>query len=108
MSPLKLSPVEPPWYGPVCPVVWEGWCREASPYPDQSLFDSQKQNQTLVRTFLVRFDAIFTLNQGLLLERHYLDDNIMLSQPRRWNGWQMPRLSPQFHHIKPRGRPEAS
>jgi hypothetical protein len=26
------------WYGPVCPVVWEGWRREASPYPDQSLF----------------------------------------------------------------------
>src|SRR5262245_5418213 len=21
-------------YGPVCPVVWEGWRREASPYPD--------------------------------------------------------------------------
>ena len=27
---------EPPWYGPVCPVVWEGWHREVSPYPDQS------------------------------------------------------------------------
>ena len=26
--------------GPVCPVVWEGWRREASPYPDQSRFDS--------------------------------------------------------------------
>ena len=21
-------------YGPVCPVVWEGWSREAPPYPD--------------------------------------------------------------------------
>src|SRR6266851_348233 len=31
---LKLNPIEPPWYGPVCPVVWEGWRREASPYPD--------------------------------------------------------------------------
>src|SRR6266404_2145428 len=20
---LKLKPIEPPWYGPVCPVVWE-------------------------------------------------------------------------------------
>ena len=30
----KLNPVEPPWYGPVCPVVWEGWHREVSPYPD--------------------------------------------------------------------------
>ena len=32
--PLKLNPIEPPWYGPVCPVVWEGRSREAPPYPD--------------------------------------------------------------------------
>ena len=30
----KLNPIEPPWYGPVCPVVWEGRSREAPPYPD--------------------------------------------------------------------------
>jgi hypothetical protein len=24
--PSRLNPVEPPWYGPVCPVVWEGRC----------------------------------------------------------------------------------
>jgi hypothetical protein len=35
MSPPKFNPVEPPWYGPVCPVVWEGRHREVSPYPDQ-------------------------------------------------------------------------
>jgi hypothetical protein len=29
-----LNPIEPPWYGSVCPVVWEGWHREVSPYPD--------------------------------------------------------------------------
>jgi hypothetical protein len=34
MSLLKFNPVEPPWYGPVCPVVWEGRHREVSPYPD--------------------------------------------------------------------------
>jgi hypothetical protein len=34
MSLPKLNPIEPPWYGPVCPVVWEGWHREVSPYPD--------------------------------------------------------------------------
>ena len=28
---LKLNSIEPPWYGPVCPVVWEGRRREASP-----------------------------------------------------------------------------
>ena len=27
---------EPPWYGRVCPVVSEGWRREAPPYPDFS------------------------------------------------------------------------
>jgi hypothetical protein len=31
----QLNSVEPPWYGPVCPVVWEGWRRETSPYPDR-------------------------------------------------------------------------
>ena len=30
----RLNSIEPPWYGPVCPVVWEGWRRETSPYPD--------------------------------------------------------------------------
>jgi hypothetical protein len=38
MSLPKLNPVEPPWYGPVCPVVGEGWHREVSPYPDQPVF----------------------------------------------------------------------
>jgi hypothetical protein len=33
--PARLNPIEPPWYGPVCPVVWEGRRREASPYPDR-------------------------------------------------------------------------
>jgi type IV secretion system protein TrbI len=28
--------LEPPRYGPVCPVVGEGRCREAPPYPDQA------------------------------------------------------------------------
>ena len=30
---LKPNPIEPPWYGPVCPVVWEGRRREVSPIP---------------------------------------------------------------------------
>ena len=30
-----LASIEPPWYGPVCSVVWEGWRRETSPYPDR-------------------------------------------------------------------------
>ena len=38
MSPSTLNPVEPPWYGPVCPVVWEGRHREVPPYPDNARF----------------------------------------------------------------------
>jgi hypothetical protein len=34
MSLSQLNPVEPPYTRPVCPVVWEGWRREVSPYPD--------------------------------------------------------------------------
>jgi SIR2-like domain len=54
-------------------------------------FEFQTDTAYLVRTFLVLFDAIFTLNQDLLLERHYLNDNVMLgNHPRgRWNGWQI-------------------
>jgi hypothetical protein len=57
-------------------------------------FELQNQLEYLVRTFLVRFDAIFTLNQDLLLERHYLDQNIDLAQARRWSGWQLPGTKP--------------
>src|SRR5208282_695953 len=29
-------------YGPVCPVVWEGWSRETPPYPDRPRNDSHR------------------------------------------------------------------
>jgi len=31
---VNAQSAEPPWYGPVCPVVWEGRRRETPPYPD--------------------------------------------------------------------------
>src|ERR1700751_5257580 len=40
--------------GPACTVVWEGWSREAPPYPD-SYFDRRRDTHTLI--FLV--DNIF-------------------------------------------------
>jgi len=49
MSPPKHNSVEPPWYGPVCPVVWEGRCREAPPYPDQWRFSEGELAAALVR-----------------------------------------------------------
>jgi hypothetical protein len=61
---------------------------------DGTQFEPQNKMEYLIRSFLNRFDAIFTLNQDLLLERHYLDGNIALSQPRRWNGWQLPGVKP--------------
>src|SRR5712691_8503456 len=35
-------------------------------------FEFQNSIEYLVRTFLFRFDAIFTLNQDVLMEQHYL------------------------------------
>jgi len=44
-----------------------------------------------VLTFLARFDAIFSLNQDLLLELHY---NIELRNHQRWQGHQFPGMRP--------------
>src|SRR5262249_14473482 len=57
-------------------------------------FEFQSDGALMLRSYLVRFDAIFTLNQDLLLERHYLNGNIALSQYRSWNGWQIPGMVP--------------
>ena len=43
-----------------------------------------------IATFLSRFDAIFTLNQDLLLEHHYLQ-NMNLGNPK-WRGAQLPGM----------------
>jgi RNA-directed DNA polymerase len=42
--PPKLNSIEPPRYGPVCQVVWEGWSREAPPYPDLGSNSSLRYN----------------------------------------------------------------
>ena len=44
MRPPKPNSVEPPRYGPVCQVVWEGWRRETSPYPDLGSILPVRQN----------------------------------------------------------------
>lgn len=60
----------------------------------QVKFDPHNDVQYMVRTFLVRFDAIFTLNQDLLLERHCPDQHIAFANSRRWSGLQLPGLKP--------------
>ena len=52
----------------------------------------QNSQDRMLRTAFVRFDAIFTLNQDLLLEHRYLNDNVALARPRRWDGFQLPGL----------------
>jgi hypothetical protein len=55
-------------------------------------FEFQKFQQ-LVRAFLTKFDAIFTLNQDLLLEHQYIDQNVNLLSNRRWNGSELPGMT---------------
>jgi hypothetical protein len=65
-------------------------------------FEFQRDDERLVRTFLVKFDAIFTLNQDLLLERHYLNANVRLrSHPRGWIGWQIVGVKPERRATEP-------
>jgi hypothetical protein len=68
----------------------------------------EPQNKLEIYTFLFRFDAIFTLNQDLLLERHYLHGNIgRLPPPQKWHGWQVPGLNPpnRSPHFDPTPEP---
>jgi len=51
---------------------------------DMPGIEFQQQQARMLRTFLVKFDAIFTLNQDILLDHHYLNDNIGLTAPQRW------------------------
>jgi hypothetical protein len=53
----------------------------------------QNDRRMLLRTFLVEFDAIFTLNQDLLLELHYLQHVLLASDSRRWDGPQIPGMT---------------
>lgn len=52
-----------------------------------------QNHEPQVGTFLSRFDAIFTLNQDVLLEHFYVDQfDVSLSRGRRWNGVQIPGM----------------
>ena len=58
---------------------------------DAPTMEFQQHIEKMLQTFLVRFDAIFTLNQDVLLEHHYFR-HIELAGRRRWNGAQLPGL----------------
>ncbi|MGO9011146.1 MAG: SIR2 family protein [Bryobacteraceae bacterium] len=61
---------------------------------ERQRFEFSQEKRLLVSQFLARFDAIFGLNQDLLLELHYLTENVMLADSRhpRWDGFQMPGI----------------
>jgi len=46
----------------------------------------------MVQPFLTRFDALFSLNQDVLLERHYCNDNITLAGARKWLAADLPGM----------------
>ena len=60
----------------------------------------QQFQERMLRTFLFRFDAIFTLNQDVLLEHHYFR-YVDMSTVRQWNGAQLPgmRRIPSPEHV---------
>uniref|UniRef100_E6QQ10 Uncharacterized protein n=1 Tax=mine drainage metagenome TaxID=410659 RepID=E6QQ10_9ZZZZ len=45
-----------------------------------------------VGTFLTGFDAIFSLNQDVLLEHYYINENIALIGRNKWTGAQLPGM----------------
>jgi hypothetical protein len=57
-------------------------------------FEFSEDVSRSVRKFLTGFDAIFTLNQDLLLELHYHNEDAALWYGKRWQGWEMPGLRP--------------
>jgi SIR2-like domain len=58
---------------------------------DIANLEFQEDAKQMLRTFLVRFDAIFTLNQDVLLEHHYFP-NINLTEGAKWKGTQLPGM----------------
>ena len=47
-----------------------------------------------IRALLVGFDAIFTLNQDLLIELNYLNEDAALWYEKKWQGYHLPGLRP--------------
>lgn len=48
-------------------------------------FEFSNDREFSVRSYLSRFEAIFSLNQDLLLELQY-EDHVLLASGTRWNG----------------------
>lgn len=64
-------------------------------------FEFCNEMQYSVARFLTKFDAIFTLNQDLLLERFYLNDNVCLMSSGKWDGFQVAGVKPANSMFSP-------
>jgi hypothetical protein len=64
-------------------------------------WEFQQHQEFMIRTFLVQFKAIFSLNQDLLLEQKYLNDNVMLGSAGKWGGWQIPGMKLNLQSLEP-------
>lgn len=61
-------------------------------------FEFQYEPEKMVSTFLTRFDAIFTLNQDILLEHYYVDHgNIYNRSSGKWSEAELPGMKPIFN-----------
>lgn len=70
-------------------------------YAGRPDWEFQQDLAFMVRTFLIQFRAVFSLNQDLLLEQKYLNDNIMLGSAARWGGWQIPGMKLNVASLEP-------
>lgn len=61
-------------------------------YRPDFIYEFQQTRDFMVNSFLARFDAIFTLNQDLLIERRYIQDNGVSLISRRWSRSQIPGI----------------
>lgn len=66
-------------------------------------FDFQNDRDFSVRRFLTRFDAIFTLNQDLLMEYQYLNNSVQLVSNGKWNDGQIPGMRKVSHYYADAG-----
>ena len=86
----KLNLTEPPQHGPICPLVWEGRGREASPYPDRCplilLFNSNTLQQHIAVTCVERHQQH---SRGLAVAQQ------LLPQKRRSCGYRVRKAALQ-------------
>jgi len=63
-------------------------------------FEFQSSGAYQLAPFLDKFDAIFTLNQDVFLERNYLNNNVMLMSGGRLDGYSIPGMR-RIHNPNP-------